>query len=203
MVKRRTNLKGITDMPQSIWSGKKKRDMLKNAAALIPTWFQSWGLRSSPPVNIAVNNRLRRTRGRAMLREGLIEVRPDLISGSRQNLLETLCHEAAHIAVFYTHANARPHGREWRELVMAAGFEPRVQQIAECRLPRAKAMSERTHRSTLERAVCVFDHRCPVCQMLRTAKRPVPHWRCAECVDLGLRGELLISARTRQPRSSD
>ena len=55
---------------------KKIRDMLKNAAALIPTWFRSWGLRSLPPVEIAVNNRLRRTRGRAVLSESRIEIRP-------------------------------------------------------------------------------------------------------------------------------
>lgn len=183
--------------------GKGTSDMLKNAAALIPTWFQCWGLRSLVPVEIVVNNRLRRTRGRAIPRDGRIEIRPDLISGSRQNLLETLCHEAAHIAIFDTHANARPHGPEWQELVRAAGFEPHVQQIAECRLTRAQAISERADRSRLGGAVRVFDHRCPVCQMLRTAKRPVPHWRCAECVDSGLAGELLISARTRQLRSSD
>jgi predicted SprT family Zn-dependent metalloprotease len=184
-------------------SSLKLSDMLKNAAALIPTWFETWGLQPITAVDIAVNNRLRRTRGRAALREGRIEVRPDLLSGSRQTLLETLCHEAAHIAVFRTHANARPHGPEWRQMVIAAGFEPRVQRIAECRLKRTNAVSELADRSALEWAVRIYDHRCPVCQMVRTAKRPVPRWRCAECIASGLAGELLISPRTRLQRRSD
>ena len=118
--------------------------MLKNAAALIPTWFKSWGLPSSTPVDVAVNNRLRRARGRAVLREGRIEVRPDLLSGSRRNLLETLCHEAAHIAVFHKYPNARPHGPEWRQLVRASWFRaPRAANRRVSAPTKQTAMSER------------------------------------------------------------
>jgi predicted SprT family Zn-dependent metalloprotease len=194
------------DQSQTNHDRSKKRsagdEMIENAAALIQTWFESWGICSLTPVDIALNSRLRRARGRAVLREDRIEVRPDLLSGPSHDLLETLCHEAAHIAVFHTHPNARPHGPEWRQLVTAACFEPRGQRIAECGLVRTDALSELAYRSAPSRAVRLFDHRCPVCQMVRTAKRPVRRWRCAECIASGLAGELLISPRTLHQRNS-
>jgi hypothetical protein len=43
-----------------------------------------------------------------------------------------------------------------------------------------------------------WEHRCPVCRTARYARRRTPAWRCAECLDNGLAGEL-TSRRTDEP----
>jgi hypothetical protein len=37
-----------------------------------------------------------------------------------------------------------------------------------------------------------FEHRCPVCQSVRLARRRMTAWRCAECVEAGLNGVIDI-----------
>jgi hypothetical protein len=44
-----------------------------------------------------------------------------------------------------------------------------------------------------------YEHRCPVCQGVRYARRPVTRWRCSDCLDSGLGGELVIT-RHQPPR---
>ncbi len=66
----------------------------------------------------------------------------------------------------------------------AAGFEPRVRLKAEGldRLP-----------GRVRQARAMWEHHCPVCQLGKLARRPVPQWRCADCREAGLKGELVIT----------
>ena len=91
----------------------------------------------------------------------------------------------AHLAARELHGrNVRPHGPEWKALMTSAGFEPRT------RLPSPNGTPPRGKRRG---ASTVYVHRCPVCQLLRTARRLMSRWRCAACVDSGLEGRLTVT----------
>ena len=162
--------------------------------ALVARWGALWDVPDlEQGVSISFSTRLRKSLGRCRPSTGRVTLRADLRHGDPERLAEVLCHEIAHVAVFRLHGpTAAPHGAEWRELVSRAGFAPRVKamEIAPARTP----LSEPT-------AILPYEHRCPVCQSVRYARRPVPRWRCAECLDAGLRGELVIT-RHPPPESS-
>jgi SprT protein len=162
--------------------------------ALIARWGAVWGVPDLEcDVSITFSSRLKRSLGRCRPSTGRITLRSDLQYGDVERLAEVLCHELAHVAAFRLHGRAAaPHGAEWRELVERAGFTPRVRAI-ETVLARA-LVSEPT-------AILPYEHRCPVCQSVRYARRPVPRWRCAECREAGLSGELVIT-RHPPPESS-
>ena len=71
----------------------------------------------------------------------------------------------------------------------AAGYEPKT------KLPAPPGAPRHTKRKSL--SLYLYVHRCPVCQLSKTARRVVRRWRCAACLDAGLSGELVI---TRYPR---
>jgi predicted SprT family Zn-dependent metalloprotease len=132
--------------------------------------------------------RLRKSLARSLASRRLVRLNPILQLPQNARLLpEVLCHEAAHVAVFELHGPAcRPHGPEWIRLVTRAGFSPRLYVPVEDE-------SQGTHARW---ATCfVYEHRCPVCQAARLGRRPVPRWRCADCVSAGLDGHLLITRR--------
>jgi hypothetical protein len=52
-----------------------------------------------------------------------------------------------------------------------------------------------TIRSARPRPGPVFVHRCPVCGLTRSARRPNPRWRCVACIAAGLEGRLLVTTR--------
>ena len=66
----------------------------------------------------------------------------------------------------------------------AAGFEPRGWLKVEGleRLP-----------GRVRQARAMWENHCPVCQLRRLARRPVPQWRCTDCRETGLEGELVIT----------
>lgn len=146
-------------------------------------WLREWG--SASDFNVTTNGRLRRSRGRVIAAVRTIELRPDVLTAGPAELLETLCHEAAHVAVLDLAPGARPHGREWRQLMIDAGFDPRHSQtVRGCITVENPRVGSTTS---------VWVHICPVCQMSRMAKRPVTAWRCAACIAAGLGGRLEIS----------
>jgi hypothetical protein len=95
-------------------------------------WIESWGTTWSVPdlaarTRVSFSGRLSRSLGRCALRTGDIRLNANLLDGPEAALLEVTCHEAAHAAVFILHgAAARPHGREWKALMRAAGYQPVV-----------------------------------------------------------------------------
>ncbi len=136
------------------------------------------------------SRRLRCALGRCLPSRGIVRLNRRLLKARPALLEEVLCHELAHIVVFERHGHAcRPHGSEWAALMRAAGFEPRVRARLSHDLQ--AALGTVRHPSRL------YEHRCPVCQATRVARRPVPQWRCAACLRAGLPGHLVIKKRAR------
>jgi ribosomal protein L37AE/L43A len=67
----------------------------------------------------------------------------------------------------------------------AAGFKPRA-RLSKPDSPRRDAL-RRSHPTKC------YEHRCPVCQSVWYARKPVGAWRCRECTGAGLPGKLQIS----------
>jgi predicted SprT family Zn-dependent metalloprotease len=159
---------------------------------LIVRWGALWGVPElAELISVRLSTRLHRSLGRCHPSTGVITLQARLADGDRALLEEVLCHEAAHVAVHRLRGAAgRPHGDEWRELVRAAGFEPRVRRAGEVVAP-ARPKPRRSGRFQ-------YEHRCPVCQTVRYANTRHPRWRCLECEEAGLNGTLEIE-RVAQP----
>lgn len=150
----------------------------------IARWSEVWSLPDLPEaVVVDLNRRLRTRVGRYRPESHRIEVGPHFLS-LRSRKAEVLAHELAHAAARRLYPRARgPHGAEWQSLVRAAGFEP----VVRLRVPAtwtAVTGSGETAR---------YQHRCPVCQMTRWARKPVRAWRCRSCAASGLPGVLIIN----------
>ena len=154
-------------------------DLVARSRRLFRRWSKRWGLPGlESAVTITLSTRLHRSLGRCRPAQGLITLRPDLAS----SFDAVLCHEAAHVAAFILHGRTvRPHGAEWASLVAAVGFDP----VVRTRMAGARPRSPRPPGYR-------FEHRCPVCQSVRLARRRMSTWRCAECVDAGLDGGMDI-----------
>ena len=150
---------------------------------ILASFLELWGLSSlTEHVTIEIGHRMTRSLGICYTERRLIRLNPVLVDPSRRELLqEVVCHEAAHVAVHESFCEARPHGPEWKQFVREAGFFPATQLKIADRRPRKK-----------RRAPIAYEHRCPVCQTVRIAGAPVPNWRCASCMAVGLEGRLSI-----------
>jgi predicted SprT family Zn-dependent metalloprotease len=133
-------------------------------------------------IDVSFSQRLRSRLGRATPAARTVTLHAALASAPRPLLREVLCHEAAHVAVYWLHgADVRPHGPEWADLVRRAGYKPLTRLPTE--LPRI---------APPRRAARRYEHLCPVCQVVRIAGRSMPRWRCQACVEAGLSGKLEI-----------
>jgi pimeloyl-ACP methyl ester carboxylesterase len=94
----------------------------------LTVWGAVWGVPDLPArVHISFSRRLTRSLGRCTLRTGSIRLNPELLHAGPGVLREVVCHEAAHAAAWILHGGAaRAHGREWKELMRRAGYEPRA-----------------------------------------------------------------------------
>lgn len=158
-----------------------------NIQGLLRDCGDRWGLRGfGQTLRIEWSRRLRRSLGRVHLERRVVRLSAELAVAPVALLREVLCHEIAHLAVRDLHGHrCQAHGPEWVALVRAAGFEPRRRIPWPVSSPSSRPTAARTRR---------YVHRCPVCQLRRTASRPVPQWRCAACVAVGLPGRLEISS---------
>ena len=154
----------------------------------IASWARAWNIAGiGDRITIIASSRLRNSVANCDPQNRLIRVRTDLFGGTRERLLETICHEMAHIAVHRLYGrSAKPHGPEWRSLIIAAGFEPRLRIPPE----RPAAGPDSPENKIKARS---YEHRCQVCQATRRAKRPVTRWRCSACKAIGLDGRMLIT----------
>ncbi len=171
-------------------------------------WEGVWGVPGlMESVTIEFSLRFRTTlglcrpaQGRIRLAAGLL-VSEEAVDGGTSLMEEVLCHELAHVAVHRLHGRqAKPHGPEWKRLVREAGFEPRLRMLvdevdgaAQGRGPAQSAERGSKPGRQANKPRPRWEHRCPVCHSRRMAGRPVPEWRCAECLGAGLSGKLVIT----------
>ena len=150
-------------------------------SCLLKDLFLGWAIEEvADYIQIGFSNRITRSLGRTQPAAKIIRLNPLLQTRLSHLLEEVLCHELAHIAAYHLHGDSiRPHGPEWRALVQAAGFEPRVRIDADLDWPSPPHVK-------------CYTHRCPVCHAVRVAKKPMARWRCGECVANGLSGGLEI-----------
>jgi len=133
-------------------------------------------------VSLRVNRQLTCTVARYVREDRTIELGPRFLA-LRGRRKEVLVHELAHAAVVLGAGNrTAPHGPEWQALVRTAGFPAHA---------RMTCHTARNTRSSSAR----YEHRCPVCQMVRSAARPVRRWQCRQCVEAGLAGRLHITRK--------
>jgi SprT protein len=139
--------------------------------------WEMFGLAES--VSVEFSGRLRVALGRTNVVNHHVRLNL-LLEEKGQGLLdEVLCHELAHIAVYERFGSAaKPHGKEWAELMQKAGYEPRVRIGID-----GDGVSKQSRK---------YEHICPVCQSVRYAGRAMTRWRCGACTDAGLDGQLLI-----------
>jgi len=158
----------------------------------VATWLAEWARAWSLPAlveraHFETSRRLRTSLGRCQPSSGRVKLHPALLDEPEELLREVVCHEAAHVAVYLRHGHAvRPHGAEWAELMVTAGFEPRARM-------RLAVLSQKFRRAVRPRFL--YQHRCPVCSASHVARRPVRRWRCRACRESGLEGALEISTR--------
>ena len=147
-------------------------------------WLVLWGVpHLEQRLTISISTRLQTSLARCLLDRSEIRIAAFVADAPRSLLREVLCHETAHAAVRELYGRwVKPHGGEWRELMHAAGFAPHV------RLPNPRTVTITGH----SRRRVLWEHRCPVCQVHRLAGRPVYQWRCADCREAGLSGELIV-----------
>ena len=102
--------------------------MVQSFKSHLNHWGRFWNVpHLGDIVTVVYSPRLRTSLGRANREQRNIRLHPRLQKDLSALALETLCHEAAHIAVWILHGKtARPHGVEWRELVIKAKYVPRT-----------------------------------------------------------------------------
>jgi len=101
-------------------------------------WEELWGLPGlTDSVTVELSTRFRTSLGLCRPIQGRIRLAADLWNGDAGLLEEVFCHELAHVAVHRLHGRrVRPHGPEWKRLMMNAGYEPRVRILeGDPRLP--------------------------------------------------------------------
>ena len=163
----------------------------------LAAWLRHWSAVWHIPdldrrLDIQVSGRLRTSLGRCQVRSGRISIHKVLVQGHDDLLKEVVCHEAAHYAACHLYGpRILPHGRQWKQLVRAAGCTPRVRVDL-------KLLSRDARQAMAPKFL--YRHACRRCGAQRTARRPVRQWRCRGCSWMGMGGRLVIT-RMEQKRA--
>lgn len=80
-------------------------------------------------IRIRPSRRMSASLARAYPQRGEIAVAVQVLSS--RHLEEVLAHEVAHLVCWWRHGRTRPHGAEWRAIMVEAGHEPRVRLAAD------------------------------------------------------------------------
>lgn len=183
----------ISDSPSTLSSVatriQNREGGLHHLSPLMRRWTRAWGLPGlEHAVDLSFSTRLSRSLGRCSPSTGRIVLSASLRSQSGARVADALCHELAHVAAYILYGGAaRAHGHEWAQLVRDAGLTPHARREGRC-------VDEAVREPTRPRG-SVYEHRCPVCQTVRVARRPVTGWRCAECSAAGLSGHMVVTRR--------
>jgi predicted SprT family Zn-dependent metalloprotease len=159
-----------------------------------------WAAPALARVGVVLNPRLTRTLGRLVPRQHRIELSRQAFRSSR-SLRQVVTHEGAHAALATGGGPPpqRPHGPEWRALMLLAGYPHARGAHWRCRTTVGDTKHPASQARPAGPPAALYDHWCPVCQSSRLGRRPVKAWRCASCTAAGLDGKLEITRRTRCP----
>jgi predicted metal-dependent hydrolase len=91
-------------------------------------WCHLWGIEEmAPEISVEFSSRMTRSLGRCYADRKLIRIAQFVREESDALVQEVLCHEAAHIAAHHLYGSSiRPHGPEWKSLMLKAGYPPSV-----------------------------------------------------------------------------
>jgi predicted SprT family Zn-dependent metalloprotease len=97
-------------------------------ARWLTQWSGIWQVpRLDDNVDIRFSRRMRTSLGRCRADTGRININSILLQEHEELLKEVVCHEVAHVVAYLRHGKrALPHGREWKQFMVAAGYEPRA-----------------------------------------------------------------------------
>ena len=157
-------------------SAQPKRNLLAELSLSSARWTRIWGVpelerRSS----IEWSRRMTRSLGVCYPRRGTVRLAAYLQKAERPFVEEVLCHEMAHLAARELYGDRiRPHGREWKRLMEAAGYVPRTRLAVPAGL---RPMPKRKRR----RSFMLYFHRCQVCQLIRVTRGPIVRGGCRAC----------------------
>lgn len=163
---------------------------------MVGPWLADWGALWGVPdlelsVRLVFSARIRRSLGLCRPESGELRLHPALREGPPELLREVVAHEAAHAAIHRLYGRrARPHGVEWRRLMLLAGLEPRV------RFPAAALPG---HLLEATRPRFAYLHTCAACGARWTAGRRDRRWRCRRCVEAGRPGRLAVTRVANGP----
>lgn len=94
----------------------------------LQSWCHVWGADDlAAQITVEFSSRMTRSLGRCYPERNLIRIAQFVLEDSDALVQEVLCHEAAHLAAYHLHGTSiRPHGPEWKALMLAAGYPPTV-----------------------------------------------------------------------------
>jgi predicted SprT family Zn-dependent metalloprotease len=155
---------------------------------LVIKFGKVWGMpRLNENLDIEVSYRLKKSFGRCIPSKGLIRLNPILLEDKYSILCEeVICHEAAHYVVFLKNGpNCRPHGKEWKNLLIAAGYVPSVK----LKSPR---LNNESVAKNIKKSRIHYHHRCLICQGVWIYKKPKRNVICPHCKCGGIISKLTI-----------
>ena len=146
---------------------------------VLTDWAAVWCTPQLPrQVVVTFSQRMTKSLGRVRPAAGVIRLNARLQFAPCELLIEVLCHEAAHVAVYLIHGpHAKPHGPEWRALVQRAGYQPTT-KLAHPLLP---APRPGLHWTGSPRPVVRHRYRCPICQHDYFVRRKSSRLYCNLC----------------------
>ncbi len=141
----------------------------------LDAWGAMWEIpQLADRVRIRWSSRMRTSPGRCRPTTGEITLNQRLLLQHPEQVIPTLCHEAAHVAAYLRCGPAaRGHGPEWQFLMELAGFPPR----GRCPIDPGAAAPPRGPRTPVR-----FIHRCLGCGFAARAQREEPSMDCPTCL---------------------
>jgi SprT protein len=94
----------------------------------VDRWYRLWCVpESDATVEIEFSSRITRSLGRCFPDRNLIRLAASLAQAQPEFVHEVLAHEAAHLAAYRLYGRAiKPHGPEWKQLMLKAGYATRA-----------------------------------------------------------------------------
>jgi predicted SprT family Zn-dependent metalloprotease len=154
----------------NVWTPREPLPGREVLAAIAGHISRAWGLpQLSRKATICYNPRLKTTLGRAVFDDLRVELNARLLLEHPSELVPTLAHELAHLAVFMKYRKALPHGPEFRALMRTVG------------MPTAATHNLPTRHLCVRRRKYLYIHRCSDCGYSHVSRAVRRRGACAHC----------------------